>query len=260
MTRRERIRYWRAENRRKAAYRRSGSKLFDNAFDRQIKPLMDVIGSVDDINDITLPPLDNKGIEEAYDQMYVTTGLAFAQDRRRRFEDVKADDIFDDLITEEMREYLRLHAGVTISAVGDTSKVILRELIKEITREMLDDGLTPSSAVTAFRDRITSAWHEAKRYRIERIVRTEVNRASNYGALKGSELIAEQQGVVFEKVWMSAFAGESREAHKAADGQTVGLNESFNVDGEMLSYPCDPAGSPGNTINCLCSIYEQIKK
>lgn len=258
MTRRERIRYWRAENRRKAVYRRAGAKLFDTAFDRQIAPLMDAIEASSDIRDIELPPLDNTGIEEAYQQLYVSAGLAFAQDRKRRIEAGKAtDDIFDDLITEEMRKYLERWSGITITAVGDTSKQILSDLIKEITREMLDDEGTVTTAITAFRDRLESEWHKAKRYRIERIVRTEVNRASNYGAMRGAAITAEQMGVTLEKVWLSAFTGESRQTHKEASGQTVGLNESFTVGGEKLSYPGDPAGSPGNTINCLCSVFER---
>ena len=41
----------------------------------------------------------------------------------------------------------------------------------------------------------------------------------------------------------------TRHTHAAADGQKVRKGQSFNVGGESLKYPGDPAGSAGNTIN-----------
>ena len=38
-----------------------------------------------------------------------------------------------------------------------------------------------------------------------------------------------------------------------ADGQEVGIDEAFDVGGEALMYPADPAGSPGNIIRCRCT-------
>ena len=61
------------------------------------------------------------------------------------------------------------------------------------------------------------------------------------------------------KVWISAFAPNSRQEHMDADGQAVGLEEAFTVWGESLQYPGDPAGSAGNTINCFCGLYEELK-
>jgi len=37
------------------------------------------------------------------------------------------------------------------------------------------------------------------------------------------------------------------------------MEEPFDVDGEDLQYPGDPAGSAGNTINCLCSMTYETK-
>jgi len=45
-----------------------------------------------------------------------------------------------------------------------------------------------------------------------------------------------------------------------ADGQAVDLEEAFTIWGESLQYPGDPAGSAGNTINCLCGHYEELKE
>jgi HK97 family phage portal protein len=87
-------------------------------------------------------------------------------------------------------------------------------------------------------------------YQTERIARTTATSMSNAGSLEAWK----QSEVVRGKTWISALQpGRTRDAHAAAHGQTVGLNEMFLVDGENLMYPGDPQGSPGNVINCLCS-------
>lgn len=43
-----------------------------------------------------------------------------------------------------------------------------------------------------------------------------------------------------------------RPAHLLADGQVRRVEEPFDVGGEDLMYPRDPAGSAENTINCHC--------
>jgi uncharacterized protein with gpF-like domain len=55
------------------------------------------------------------------------------------------------------------------------------------------------------------------------------------------------------KEWVSQGDNRVRDAHLSADGQVVAVNQPFIVKGERLMYPGDPAGSPGNIINCRCS-------
>lgn len=57
-----------------------------------------------------------------------------------------------------------------------------------------------------------------------------------------------------QRTWTAVGDAHTRPEHAAADGQTVGLHDPFDVGGESLMYPCDPTGSLGNTINCRCSI------
>jgi hypothetical protein len=203
--------------------------------------------------------LDNLAIEQAYTKLYMTTAVDFAKAKRRQlkksFTKQDEDEIFNDLIMDKVRTYLRLHAGETVTVTGDTSVALIQQLLKRLTPEILDQGLGAGEAQTMLRDMIQSEWHQAKYYRTERIVRTEVNRAANYGSLEGTRSL----GVEMNKVWISAFAKTSRQEHMDADGQAVDLNDAFNVGGESLDYPGDPVGSAGNTINCLCSTYEELK-
>lgn len=255
----DRQRLWRYLDRQKMAYRIGMKPVFNRAFDKQIQPLYDKIIQASDIRDIVVPPLNNKAIEEAYQRLYLTTAVDFAKRKRQQLQKSftkSEDEIFEDLIMDKIRTYLRLHAGETVTAAGDTSVELIRQLLRKLTPEILDLGLGAGEAQTMLRDMIQSQWHEWRRFRTERIVRTEVNRAANYGSLEGTRSL----GIEMNKVWLSAFAENSRPEHMAADGQEVDLEEPFVVWDENLQYPGDPDGRAENTINCLCSIYEQLKK
>ena len=101
-------------------------------------------------------------------------------------------------------------------------------------------------------------WFLSRRpaYRTEMIARTETIRASN----SGNEELFREWGVE-QKEWLSTKDDRTRGLdpndkfdHWDADGQVVGINERFDVSGEMLDYPGDPTASPGNTINCRCAV------
>ena len=57
------------------------------------------------------------------------------------------------------------------------------------------------------------------------------------------------------KQWDTVGDSNVRDAHIAADGQQVPINEPFIVDGESLMFPGDTSlgASAGNIINCRCS-------
>jgi HK97 family phage portal protein len=96
-----------------------------------------------------------------------------------------------------------------------------------------------------------SAYFEGRKsdYQTERIARTTMTAANS----AGDEAAWSQSGVVKGSRWLTNIDGRERDAHREAHNQTVGLGQMFEVGGEMLAFPGDPAGSPGNIINCRCS-------
>lgn len=57
------------------------------------------------------------------------------------------------------------------------------------------------------------------------------------------------------RTWRSVQDSRTRDSHLAMDGQTVGMDEPFVApSGEELMYPGDPSASPGERINCRCTI------
>jgi uncharacterized protein with gpF-like domain len=84
--------------------------------------------------------------------------------------------------------------------------------------------------------------------RVRRIVRTEMNRAINYG----NELAANKFEYQTQKRWVAVHDNRTRHWHLSADGQTVDQTDAFVVGGEQMEFPGDPEASAGNTINCRC--------
>ena len=79
---------------------------------------------------------------------------------------------------------------------------------------------------------------------------------------KQSQLMGEGD-VYGSKTWIWSQAEKTR--HSMMDNQTVNVTDFFTVTNEVTGevdeglYPCDFRMSPGNTVNCLCSVsYNQI--
>jgi len=60
------------------------------------------------------------------------------------------------------------------------------------------------------------------------------------------------------RIWDATGDRRTRFAHALADGQSVGLNDAFEVGGRRMMYPGDPLGGPENVINCRCAVKIRI--
>ena len=86
--------------------------------------------------------------------------------------------------------------------------------------------------------------------RAEAITRTEAGRVLSMASQARKEKAA-QVVPGLQKEWRhSHVAKMPRVAHLAAEGQIRDVGKPFDVGGEKLMYPRDPAGSAGNTIRC----------
>ena len=122
-------------------------------------------------------------------------------------------------ISETTREYI-----LDVISRGAIQGWSIEEMVKEIEREDYLDG------------------------RVRRIIRTELNRAINYGSVIGEQKFEYQT----QKKWVAVHDNRTRHPHLSADGQTVMIDGSFLVGGEVMQFPGDPDASAKNTINCRC--------
>lgn len=89
--------------------------------------------------------------------------------------------------------------------------------------------------------------------RARTIARTESHGARNTVNAAAVRRVASAfgNGNAFSRRWQAAEDERTRPTHVIADGRTVALNEPFIVGGASLDFPGDPAGPPGEVINCV---------
>lgn len=90
-----------------------------------------------------------------------------------------------------------------------------------------------------------------------RTARTAVTGAQNAGRMD-SYADAEKKGIRLKKEWVATLDNRTRHAHAMLDGQKVGANEPFKVDGYKLMFPGDQS-APGYLIyNCRCTTVSDV--
>lgn len=184
-------------------------------------------------------------LSTAVQQMYVQAGVARASltyrtlKRLPRVEKKKGPIGFNAQWTSEIINYFRLKLfNKVVLPISETTQ----EYIQNILRQGIAEGWTLDEMV----DKI-----EREDYlngRVERILRTEINRAINYG----NEVASNTYEFKTQKRWIAVHDSRTRHEHLNADGQTVDVDGSFSVGGETLDFPGDPNGSAENTVNCRC--------
>ncbi len=82
-------------------------------------------------------------------------------------------------------------------------------------------------------------------------VRSEWN--ARYRTLFEAYQVAKRAGKT-DKIWQIAGGITTRQSHRDANAQKVGIDEAFRVGGEELFLPNDPEASLSKTANCRCSV------
>jgi HK97 family phage portal protein len=148
---------------------------------------------------------------------------------------------------EELIQQMMFNSGTTVN------NTLIDIIYRTYQRAMKEDW-----TVESLTQMINHSIDEFKPWRARLWSRTETAKMENWGQLEGYK----KQEFVDRKGWLSAFAPDTREAHQIADqdysDNPIPLDDPFFVDGEELQYPGDPAGSPGNICNCLCSTFPEV--
>lgn len=83
--------------------------------------------------------------------------------------------------------------------------------------------------------------------------RTMYTSAQNGGRIDGYKR-AEDMGIHLKKQWLATLDGRTRHEHRQLDGQIVGTDESFEVDGYEIEFPGDPKAAAEMVYNCRCTM------
>lgn len=204
--------------------------------------------------DVVLSRVD---MEEVYRSMYFDSVEAFKiVDPERVIKAEPTGDAWDEIVRQHLASY-----GLTrIEEMRRTTKELTVRNLDPILQQGIEGGLGIGEISRTMQATLAEYAPKAERYRAERIARTEIISSSNWASLKSVEISGASER--FKKRWLPAQQSNTREDHLAMMNEpAIALDETFLVGGERLAYPGDPAGSPGNTINCRCTVvYERVNE
>jgi hypothetical protein len=120
-------------------------------------------------------------------------------------------------------------------------------------RAQLLEGFNAGESVDELAARVAGAAGVTEA-RARVIARTEVVSASNAGSIATARV----SGFDMTKTWLATLDPRTRETHRVADGQTVGIDAPFQVGGFGLDFPGDPSGPASEVINCRCTLTYDI--
>jgi len=147
-------------------------------------------------------------------------------------------DPWDDVVSK----YILTQSGDKITGIIQTTR--------QAVRSVLGEGVEKGEGIDALAKRVDALYLEdIIPHRSEVIARTEVINASNLGAVEA----AKATGLVLRKQWIATADERTRDAHAAADGQIVPMDQPFLVGGAQLQWPGDTSlGAPASqTIQCF---------
>lgn len=126
-------------------------------------------------------------------------------------------------------------------------------LIWTSIKDTLAEGYAAGETTHQLAARVRAVASDVSAKRALVIARTEVISAANAASLAQVQL-GGFTDLECSKRWLATDDEHTREEHRLADGQTVGLSESFFVGGEFLQVPGDPNGRADNVIQCRCTV------
>lgn len=231
------------------------------AIDKEISSLIETVktegvqAGVNEVNKmITIP-----GLPVVVQQLYQKVGLRFARMQWSKFLQQKRQTKgfgFNDVWAGFIKDFLFrfLLEKITFQVSAYTRDVLLTTLNKAI-----EEGWGVDKIVKELQDLPLSRTQAA------RIVRTEVTRAANTGAMAAGSTFEFEQ----EKEWIAANDARTRgrnpedhASHVLLDGTVIDYDDYFtdSRNGDKLRFPGDPGGNgipetkPASTCNCRCSI------
>jgi SPP1 gp7 family putative phage head morphogenesis protein len=91
-----------------------------------------------------------------------------------------------------------------------------------------------------------------------RNARTMTTSAQNGGRIDSYKR-AESMGIKILQVWMATLDSRTRHEHRQLDGQKRKVGEAFEVEGEKIFFPGDPAADPALVYNCRCTLVGEVE-
>jgi hypothetical protein len=190
--------------------------------------------------------LDQGTMPEVLTDVWTRTVVTFADAQLAELVPSKAWVDWLDMV----REFVGRVGASLVSRITGTT----RDMIRAVVTEGLEDGLSARQIADTLRDE----WPQLAASRAERIARTEVIRASNYGTVEGARRASLDYGLDLRKVWVTApVTGTERDRHalyEGLNGQAVPIDGVFRVGPYYAARPGDETLPASEAVNCRCAL------
>ena len=198
-----------------------------------------------------------------YEGLYESIGLRFAKWYTQNFDKLIKKGINPSSLVEPWRAYFKL-VGASVAAERVTLvQGTARQNLIDVTRRLTTDDVFINEGADVRARMVRQKFDQYSQYQAERLVRTEATNIANVAVEVAAEDIF--PGTDMQKEWISAtdtrtrrFTNKDFADHLAMDGEIVDFDKPFEVPTirgvEFLMRPGDTSGSPGNVINCRCSM------
>jgi hypothetical protein len=151
------------------------------------------------------------------------------------------------------------HAFV-VAQLAQTQNFLVRipDEVYNLVFAEITDGVNAGESISEIAVRIenvlTSTASERWTNRARVIAITETTRA--YGAATVAAGLEQSRitGRLLQKRWRTEHDDRVRGSHRAVDGVTLPLYQSFNVGGFPMLFPGDPQGPADEVVNCRCDM------
>jgi SPP1 gp7 family putative phage head morphogenesis protein len=130
-------------------------------------------------------------------------------------------------------------------------KEMIRSAIRESLQFAADNMYTEKQRTELIQKTIKDVFSEIKGS-ARSIARTEMHSAFSNGRWEAAKSLNPD-----EIEWVSSRDSNVRDSHHHLDGKTVKLGDKFE---NGCRYPLDPAGGPGEVVNCRCSFSAKWRK
>ena len=205
---------------------------------------------------VNIEQISGKAMEGAYyRQQYVLTWA----DPRMTFSMIKPE-LIELSVTGTTEAWKKIGAEMAkdfVPKYGTLKNVIAKNDFQALAniRQEITQGFIQGKSTKDMADAI-SGRIDTDAAKALRIAQTEANRTANAGAYAAS-LDAEEQGIKITRMWLAALDSKTRDSHAELDGQEVGVDEPFRINGAEAMFPGD-FGIAEEDINCRCSVIDLV--
>lgn len=129
---------------------------------------------------------------------------------------------------------------------------------KKHINSAITQGILQGEAIDKIAQRLAATVTDMSHTSAIRNARTMTTSAQNGGRIDSYKR-AEGMGIKMLQVWMATLDSRTRHEHRQLDGQKRKVGEPFEVEGEKIFFPGDPAAEPYLTYNCRCTLIGEVE-